>query len=119
MFTIEGCGERWSLWCTSEKEASKLFGLYLDHKSSLPKLEESGKVVDVNIYNESIECKFQLWKARDKVVAEASFYKMVRKGAVNSNVNYLQWICIIFFLFLDIISDSLVKYLRNIKHFPC
>ena len=55
------------------------------------------KGVDVNIYNESIECKFQLWKARDKVVAEASFYKMVRQEAVNSNVTYLQWIRIHFF----------------------
>ena len=98
MFTIESCGKRWSLWCTSEKEASKLFGLYLDHKSSLPKLEESRKGVDVNIYNESMECKFQLWKAQDKVVAEASFYKMVRQEAVNSsNVNYLQWIRMNFF----------------------
>ena len=70
--------------------------------------------MDVNIYNESMECEFQLWKARDKVVAEASFYKMVRQEAVNSNVNYLQWIRINFFLFLDIITDNLVKY-KNIK----
>ena len=65
------------MWCTSEKEASKLFGLYLDHKSSLPKLEESGKGVDVDVYNESMECKFQLCKTRDKVFAEATFHKMV------------------------------------------
>ena len=45
----------------------------------------------------TMECKFQLWQARDKVVAEASFYKMVRQEAVNSNVNYLQWIRINFF----------------------
>ena len=36
------------------KEASKLFGLYLDHKSSLPKLEESGKGLDVDVYNQSM-----------------------------------------------------------------
>ena len=78
MFTVEGGGENMSLWCTNEKEASKLFGLYLDHKNSLPKLEDSGKGVDVKVFNTSVECKFQLWKARDKVFAEATFYKMVR-----------------------------------------
>lgn len=67
------------LWCSSEKEASKLFGLYLDHKVSLPKLEDSGKGIEVNVQNDTLECTFQLWKARDKVYAEAIYYKLVRQ----------------------------------------
>jgi hypothetical protein len=67
------------LCCLNEKEAAKLFGLYLDHKISLPKLENSGEGMKVNVNNNSMNCTFQLWKAQDKVHAEAIYYKLVRQ----------------------------------------
>ena len=38
IFDVEGDGESMAWCCSNEKEAAKLFGLYLDHKVSLPKL---------------------------------------------------------------------------------
>ena len=48
------------LVCSSDKEAAKLFALYLDHKVSLPKLEESGQGLEVNISNAAMSCTYGL-----------------------------------------------------------
>ena len=66
------------LCCSNEREAAKLFGLYLDHKYSLPSLEDSGSGTKVNVQSDSSECTFQVWKGKDKVHVEAIYYKMVR-----------------------------------------
>ena len=59
------------LVCSNDKEAAKLFGLYLDHKFSLPKLEECGKGLKLNIFNPTMSCTYELWRAKEKVYAEA------------------------------------------------
>lgn len=74
---MEGFGEKLELVCSSDKEAAKLFGLYIDHKFSLPKLEECGKGMSVTVSNKEIDCKYQLWRAKEKIYVEALYFKMV------------------------------------------
>ena len=63
------------LVCSSDKEAAKLFAPYLDHKVSLPKLEESGEGLEVNISNAAMSCTYGLWRAQEKVYAEAIYFQ--------------------------------------------
>lgn len=63
--------------CSSDKEAAKLFGLYLDHKVSLPILEECGKGMKVNVFNNRMSCIYTVWRAKKKIYAEAIYYKTV------------------------------------------
>ena len=44
-----------------DKEAAKLFGLYMNHKVSLPKLEECGKGLKVNVFNSTMGCEYKLY----------------------------------------------------------
>ena len=37
--------------------------------------EDSGNGVKVNVQSDLVECTFQMWKAQDKVHAEAIYYK--------------------------------------------
>jgi hypothetical protein len=65
------------LYCASDKEAAKLFGLYLDHKVSLPKVEESGEGIKVQVSNTSLTSIYQIWRSRDKIYAEAVYFQSV------------------------------------------
>lgn len=76
-FTAEATGETMNMVCANDKEAAKLFGLYLDHKVSLPKLEECGEGLEVHIFNGKMSCTYKLWRAKEKIYAEAIYYKMV------------------------------------------
>ena len=76
-YVAEGDGERIDLVCSSDKEEAKLFGLYLDHKVTLPKLQECGEGMKVVVSNASMSCTYQLWRAQRKVYAEAIYYKTV------------------------------------------
>jgi hypothetical protein len=70
------------LVCSSDKEAAKLFALYLDHKVSLPKLEESGEGLEVNISNAAMSCTYGLWRAQEKVYAEAIYFQTVGRFSI-------------------------------------
>ena len=65
------------LYCDSDKEAAKLSALYLDHKGSLPKVEESGKGIKVQVCDTSMTCIYEVWRGRDKIYAEAVYYQSV------------------------------------------
>lgn len=65
------------LYCTSDKEAAKLFGLYLDHKFSLAKVGESGKGTRVEVSHELSTAIYELWCAKDKIYAEAVYFQSV------------------------------------------
>ena len=78
LFKVECAQDIIKLWCTNAKEASKLFGLYWDHKLSLPTLGEGGKGIKVNVQGDEVKCTFQVCKAQDKVQTEAINLKTVR-----------------------------------------
>jgi hypothetical protein len=65
------------LYCSSDKEAAKLFGLYLDHKISLPKVEESGQGIKLKVCNSSLTSIYEVWRARDKIYVEAVYFQSV------------------------------------------
>jgi len=65
------------LLCASDKEAAKLFALYLDHKASLPKVEESCNGVQVQVSNTTMTCIYEVWRGRDKIHAEAVYFQTV------------------------------------------
>ena len=77
LFKVEGLNETVELYCASDKEAAKLFALYLDHKASLPKVEESGQGIKVQVCDTSMTCIYEVWRGRDKIYAEAVYYQSV------------------------------------------
>ena len=70
--------------CPSDKEAAKMFGLYINHKFSLPKLEQCGKGMQVSVLNEKIDCTYELWRAREKIHVEAVYFKMVSSSILHN-----------------------------------
>ena len=74
---VKGCGEQIQLYCESDKEAAKLFGLYLDHKVSLPKIESNGEGIEVHVEGTSSNSVYKLWLARHKIYAEAIYFQSV------------------------------------------
>lgn len=64
---------------THEKEAAKLFGLYLWHKGVLNWLEAGNKPVTVAVKNKWLESTFALWRNKEKIYAEATFHKKVAR----------------------------------------
>ncbi|KAJ7388112.1 hypothetical protein OS493_039753 [Desmophyllum pertusum] len=74
-FTIEHNGECVDMVATHEKEAAKLFGLYLWHKGALNWLEEGNKPVIIHVRNTLISITFSLWRDKEKIYTEATFYK--------------------------------------------
>ena len=77
-FTIECNGECFDVVAIHEKEAAKLFGLYLWHKGDLHWLEEGSKPVLVKVRNTMVSSIFNLWRSKQKIYAEVTFYKKVR-----------------------------------------
>ena len=82
IYEVQGNGEHMDLVFSSDKEAAKLFALYLDRKVSLPKLEESGKGLEVNISNATMSCKYGLWRAQENVYAEAIYFQTVGRFSI-------------------------------------
>jgi len=76
-FSVEYSGECVSITATHEKEAGKLFGVYLWHKGILKWLEEGNKPVTVTVRNKWLMATFNLWQNTEKIYAEATFYKKV------------------------------------------
>ncbi|XP_068680749.1 uncharacterized protein [Montipora foliosa] len=74
-FTIECNGECFDVVAIHEKEAAKLFGLYLWHKGDLHWLEEGSKPVLVKVLNTMVSSIFNLWRSKQKIYAEVTFYK--------------------------------------------
>ncbi|XP_068745692.1 ATP-dependent DNA helicase RecQ-like [Montipora capricornis] len=74
-FTIECNGECFDVVAIHEKEAAKLFGLYLWHKGDLHWLEEGSKPVLVKVRNTMVSSIFNLWRSKQKIYAEVTFYK--------------------------------------------
>ena len=79
------------LVCSSDKEAAKLFGLYLDHKIFLPKLEDNGAGMKTGVSNASVSSTYLLWRAQEKVYAEASYFKRVSQCSYDNEFYMLQW----------------------------
>lgn len=83
-FTIEHNGECVDMVATHEKEAAKLFGLYLWHKGALNWLEEGNKPVIIHVRNTLISSTFSLWRDKEKIYTEATFYKKVTSSFIFS-----------------------------------
>ena len=63
--------------------------MYLDHGQPLPKLEESNKGLEVNVSGENMTCTYELWRAKNKIYAEAMYFKSV------SEYMYVRVVCIL------------------------
>ena len=63
--------------------------MYLDHGQPLPKLEESNKGLEVNVSGENMTCTYELWRAKNKIYAEAMYFKLV------SEYMYVRVVCIL------------------------
>lgn len=76
-FSVGGSGEQIELFCRDDKEAAKLFALYLDHKISLPKLDDCSRL-KVSVSNEAMHCDYLACKGQAKIFVEAVYFKKVR-----------------------------------------
>ena len=65
---------------TDEKEAAKLYGVYLWHKGVLNWLKEGNKPVNVVVKNKRLMATFSLWRNKEKIYTEATFYKKVHRN---------------------------------------
>ena len=54
--------------CFSDKEAAKLFGMYLDHRHPSPKLEESENGLKVQVLGENMTCTYELVACQKQII---------------------------------------------------
>jgi hypothetical protein len=71
------------LTATNDKEASKLFGLFLYHKGYVQWLAEGINPVVVTVKSSTVYSTYNIWRDKEKMYAEATCYKHVSTGYFN------------------------------------
>lgn len=63
-----------------------MFGVYLWYKGVLNWLEEGNKPVNVTVKNKWLMATFSLWRNKEKIYTEATFYEKVHSNVFVYNL---------------------------------
>ena len=70
-------GTECNIFAKTEKEAAKLFALYLHHKGEIYQIQEREKGTVISVKSPDLEINFMVWKAETKFYLEACWSRMV------------------------------------------
>ena len=71
------------LFGVSEKEAAKLFSLYLFHKGRIHSIENRDNSAKVSVVSSEKEIDFLVWRGKNKLYLEACYCRLVSCRLIN------------------------------------